>query len=84
MARCTAGYLKRNGLEVRRISNASHFNIPKTQIYYQDGYLQEAYLLSSFIPGRQDFTKVDALSSARLHVKLVLGQDMISNRQILQ
>lgn len=84
MARCTAGYLKRNGLRVRKISNASHFNIPKTQIYYQDGYLQEAYLLSSFIPGRQDFTKVDALSSARLHVKLVLGQDMISNRQILQ
>lgn len=84
MARRTAGYLKRNGLDVRRISNASHFNMPKTQIYYKDGYLQEAYLLSSFIPGRQDFIKVDALSSIRLHVKLVLGRDMIPNRQILQ
>ena len=84
MARRTAGYLKRNGLEVRRISNASHFNMTKTQIYYRDGYLQEAYLLSSCIPGRQDFIKVDALSSSRLHVKLVLGRDMIPNRQILQ
>ena len=84
MARCTAGYLKRNGLDVRRISNASRFNMPKTQIYYREGYLQEAYLLSTFIPGRQDVTKVDALSSAKLHVKLVLGRDMIPNQQILQ
>ena len=84
MARRTAGYLEKKGLKVYKISNAQHFGFSKTKILYKDGYLQEAYMVAKLIPGYQDFTKLNSLSSSNSHVQLLLGRDSIPFQQILR
>jgi Tfp pilus assembly protein PilF len=84
MARRTAGYLEKKGLKVYKISNAQHFGLDKTKILYKNGYLQEAYMVAKLIPGDQDFTKLNSLSSSNLHVQVLLGRDTISSQHILR
>ena len=84
MARRTAGYLEKKGLKVYKISNAQHFGLDKTKILYKNGYLQEAYMVAKLIPGDQDFTKLNSLSSSNLHVQVLLGRDAISSQHILR
>lgn len=84
MARRTAGYLEKKGLNVYKISDAQHFGFSKTKILYKDGYLQEAYMVAKLIPGYQDFTKLNSLSSSNLHVRLLLGRNSISSQHILR
>ncbi|MCJ7615679.1 MAG: tetratricopeptide repeat protein, partial [Desulfobacterales bacterium] len=84
MARRTAVYLEKKGLKVYKISNAQHFGFDKTQIIYKNGYLQKAYMVAKLIPGYQDFTKLNSLSSSNLHVQVLLGRDAISSQHILR
>ncbi|MCJ7603480.1 MAG: LytR C-terminal domain-containing protein [Desulfobulbaceae bacterium] len=84
MASRTAVYLEKNGLKVYKISNAQNFDFDKTKIFYKNGYLKKAYMVAKLIPGYQDFTKLNSLSSSNLHVQVILGRDTISSQHILR
>lgn len=84
MARRTVRYLEKKGLRFNKISTAQHSGFDKTEILYKDGYLQEAYIVAKLIPGYQDFTKLNSLSSSNLHVQLLVGRDFLFSQHIFR
>jgi len=77
MAKRVGDYLKIKGAKVTRITNAQHFNFAETKIYYQDPYLHEAYEIAKEIPGFQNMEKSSNLSLNNIHVKVLIGKDLI-------
>jgi Flp pilus assembly protein TadD len=77
MAKRVGDYLKIKGAKVTRITNAPHFNFAETKIYYQDTYLHEAYKIAKEIPGFQNMEKSSNLSLNNIHVKVLIGKDLI-------
>jgi len=77
MAKRVGNYLESKGAKVTRLTNADHFNFAETKIYYQDVYLQEAYKVAKEIPGLQNMEKKDDLSLHNVHVKVLIGKDLV-------
>ncbi len=78
MAKRVGNYLKTKGAKVTRLTNAQHFDFAETKIYYQDKYLHEAYKIAKEIPGFQNMEKNNDLSLNNVHVKVLIGKDLIS------
>jgi tetratricopeptide (TPR) repeat protein len=78
MAERVGNYLKNTGVKVTRLTNADHFKFAETIIYYQDVYLHEAYKIAKEIPGFQNMEKNNDLSLNNVHVKVLIGKDLIS------
>jgi tetratricopeptide (TPR) repeat protein len=77
MAKRVGNYLKIKGAEVTRLTNAHHFNFTKTKIYYQEAYLHEAYKIAKEIPGFQNMEKKSDLNLNNVHIKVLIGKDLI-------
>jgi tetratricopeptide (TPR) repeat protein len=78
MAKRVGNYLQNKGTKVTRLTNAHHFNFEKTKIYYQDKYLHAAYKIAKEIPGFQNMENNSDLSLNNVHVKVLIGKDLIS------
>jgi tetratricopeptide (TPR) repeat protein len=82
MAARVGHYLKKNGLNVSRLTNAEHFNFPTTRIYYDDDYLQEASNVAMYIPGYQNMERVTQFNPSNIKVKVLIGKDLIPYDQL--
>jgi len=78
MAKNVRTYLNLKGFNADRLSNADHFNYPKTKIYYQEGYQQDALRLAKEIPGRQKTADViERNQMMRREIKVLIGKDLV-------
>ena len=77
MARRVGSYLRKEGLERPRLTNANHFNHLETKIYYRKGYLHKAYGVAEKIPGYQNMEQVSRFKRANINVRVLIGKDMI-------
>lgn len=76
MAQKSAGYLRRIGLQIQKITNAVHFNYTDSIIYYKNGHEESAYFLSELLPGHQQVKQQDADAEITTDIKVVLGKNM--------
>ena len=78
MARNVGAYLNPKGFNTNRLTNADHFNYPKTKIYYQKGYKQDALRLAKEIPGRQEIPNlIEQNQLVGSSIKVLIGKDLI-------
>ena len=78
MARNVGVYLNPKGFNANRLTNADHFNYPKTKIYYQKGYEQDALRLAKEIPGRQEMPNlIEQNQMTRQAIKVLIGKDLV-------
>ena len=77
MARRVSRELEDKGLPVRRITNADHFNHPRTRIYYQNGYQELAAQIADQLPGLQKLEEQKKFDRPNINVKVVIGKDII-------
>lgn len=78
MAGRSADYFRAWGFNIRRITNAKHFQFNDSMIFYREGYLQVAKEIASVIPGLQNMKKVDSLERASIGVRILLGKDLVN------
>jgi len=78
MARNMGAFLNLKGFNANRLTNADHFNYPKTKIYYQKGYEQDALLLAKEIPGRQNIANIiEQNQMITRAIKVLIGKDLV-------
>ena len=77
MARRVGNYLKNNGFNVTRLTNAKNFNFAKTKIYYHDNYLRDAFKIAQELPGLQKMEEVQEFGRQAIKIKLLIGKDII-------
>jgi hypothetical protein len=84
MARAVGNYLRLNGGAAYRLTNADHFNYPKTLVYYQAGFQDQAARLLDLLPGIQTNDHLVAAHMAREPIRVLIGHDLISpfNEQV--
>lgn len=78
MARRISRQLEGNGIPVRRITNAEHFNHRRSRIYYQNGYEEVAVQVAGQIPGLQKLEGRKKFDRPSINVKVILGRDLVS------
>jgi tetratricopeptide (TPR) repeat protein len=77
MARRVGNYLNSKGFNVKRLTNANHFNFDETKIYYLDDYLQDAFDVAKQIPGYQQMEQVEEFERHRIKIKVLIGKDIV-------
>ena len=78
MARNVGAYLNPKGFNANRLTNAEHFNYPKTKIFYQKGYQQDALRLAKEIPGRKKTPNIiEQNQMMRRAIKVLIGKDLV-------
>jgi Flp pilus assembly protein TadD len=77
MASRVGTYLVSKGLHVTRYTNADHFNVNQTKIYYHDDFLQDAFNVAKHIPGLQNMEKCTEFNQENIKIKVVLGKDLV-------
>jgi tetratricopeptide (TPR) repeat protein len=78
MARNVGVYLNPKGFNANRLTNADHFNYPKTKIFYREGYEQDALRLAKEIPGRQEMPNlIEQNQMMRQAIKVLIGKDLV-------
>ena len=77
MARKVGDYLKTQGHEVKRLTNAKNFNYGKSKVYYQEGHSQEARLIADQLSKVDEFVGVKKLDRPDIQVKVLIGKDMV-------
>lgn len=81
MAARVAGFLKAQGVPVRRLTNADHFGHAKTQVLYRPGHEVDAIRIAQLLPSPVEPVLDQAQGSA---VRVVLGRDLTDlDRQLL-
>ena len=79
MARTVGNYLRLHGPTTYRLTNADHFNYPKTLIYYREGFQDQAYKLESLLPGLADTDHLVAARTAREAIRVLVGHDLVAS-----
>jgi tetratricopeptide (TPR) repeat protein len=78
MARKVSSHLQENGVPVRRVTNANHYNYRQTLIFYQNGYQEAAVQVADQIPGLQNLEEQKKFDRANINVKVIIGKDILS------
>ena len=82
MARRVGRYLQAKGLEVTRVTNASHFNHRDSKIYYQRGYQEAATHLAEQLPSIQDVEETRPSDRPQVNVKVLIGKDLVQHQKL--
>lgn len=82
MARSVGRYLERKGFKVVRFTNADHFHYGKAGVYYQKEYYDIARQVADEIPGLQDLRLMSHSDRPDIHVKVLIGEDLIPYRPL--
>jgi Tfp pilus assembly protein PilF len=77
MAKNVGEYLKTQGHDVKRLTNAKNFNYGKSKVYYQEGHSQEARQVADQLPKVDEFIGVKKLDRPDIQVKILIGKDMV-------
>ncbi|MEJ2169917.1 MAG: LytR C-terminal domain-containing protein [Desulfobacterales bacterium] len=76
MARNIGNYFKQKGFDVHRLSNADHFNYPRTRIFYSDGQRQVACTLSQMLFGPDMVCDLIYNGQKYGQIKILMGDDV--------
>lgn len=82
LARNVSTHLKKKGVQVSRVTNATHFQYSRSKLYYLKGLLEKARKLARIIPGIL-VVEVPAFDHDQVHIKLLLGKDVSSAGMLL-
>ena len=77
MARHVGNYLSKKGYSVAGLSNADHFNHPKTVIYYYPGFYDSAKQLVREFPELQTAGELVESTGLKNNIKVVIGKDIV-------
>ena len=76
MARMMGDYLRDQGEQVVRITNAGSFSMPQSVIHYAPGEIEAARRLAARLPVAAELRET-LPDNARISVRLVIGQDIL-------
>ncbi|HTZ41251.1 MAG TPA: tetratricopeptide repeat protein [Syntrophales bacterium] len=84
MAKDVGGFLKRQGFNVVRLTNAENFSYTKASVYYRGDAEFTALRIKGAIPGITQMKKVSGFDRDNVQVKIIVGKDLASERKIFQ
>lgn len=76
MARNIGNYFRYKGFDVHRVTNAEHFEYPRTRIFYSDGQRQVACTLSRTLFGPDMVCELIYNGRKYGRIKVLMGKDM--------
>ncbi len=77
MARRVGHYLTEKGIEVTRLTNASHFSHSETKLYYQKGYREAASHLAEQLPIPNEMKEEKRFERPNIRIKVLIGKDLV-------
>lgn len=77
MARIVGNYLRINGIPAYRLTNADHFNHPRTVIYYREGFQDQASRVKCLLPGISGASHLVAAHLTREPIRVLIGRDLV-------
>ena len=84
MAKDVGGFLKRQGFNVVRLTNAGNFNYEKASVYYRGDAEFTALKIKGAVPGITQMKKVSAFERDNVQVKVIVGKDLAVERKTFQ
>jgi tetratricopeptide (TPR) repeat protein len=84
MAKNAGKYLRGKGFNVVRLTNAKNFNNDNAGVYYQEDYKAAALLLAKKIPGVHRVKRMTTSNRSDIHIKVLLGKDIVSYKKIFE
>jgi tetratricopeptide (TPR) repeat protein len=80
MAKDVGSFLKRQGFNVVRLTNAEHFKYEKASVYYRGDAEFTALRIKGTIPGITQMKKVSGFERDNVQVKVIVGKDLATDR----
>jgi tetratricopeptide (TPR) repeat protein len=81
MAKDVGSFLKRQGFNVVRLTNADHFKYARASVYYRGDAEFTALRVKGAIPGITHMKKVGGFDRDNVQVKVLVGQDLAGERK---
>jgi tetratricopeptide (TPR) repeat protein len=81
MAKDVGNFLKRQGFNVVRLTNAEHFRHARASVYYRGDAEFTALRVKGAIPGITQMKKVGGFDRDNVQVKVLVGQDLTGERK---
>ena len=81
MAKDVGSFLKKQGFNVVRLTNADHFRHGKASVYYRGDAEFTALRVKSAIPGITHMKKVGGFDRDDVQVKVLVGRDLAGERK---
>jgi tetratricopeptide (TPR) repeat protein len=81
MAKDVGGFLKRQGFNVVRLTNADHFQYSKASVYYRGDAEFTALKIKGAIPGVTQMKKVGGFDRDSVHIKVLVGKDLADEKK---
>jgi Flp pilus assembly protein TadD len=81
MAKDVGNFLKRQGFNVVRLTNAEHFQHSKANVYYRGDAEFTALQVKGAIPGITQMKKVGGFDRDGIKVRVVVGRDLTGERK---
>jgi hypothetical protein len=75
------GFLKKQGFNVVRLTNADHFRYARASVYYRGDAEFTALRVKGAIPGITQMKKVGGFDRDNIQVKVIVGQDLAGERR---
>jgi hypothetical protein len=77
MARSVGRYLKNEGVQVSRLTNAGHFGHANTIIYYDEAFYKEASRIKDLLHGLSGQGRLAAANLDREPIRVLIGRDLV-------
>ncbi len=82
MARNVGEYLKKQGYNVVRLTNADSYSYPKGNVSYRTDGRQAAQEIAAIIPGEVDVKKLNDGSRKDIRVRVLVGKDLSPYKKV--
>ncbi|ABC77165.1 LytR C-terminal domain-containing protein [Syntrophus aciditrophicus] len=82
MARNVGEYLKKQGYNVVRLTNADSYNYSKGNVSYRPDGRQTAQEIAAIIPGEVDMKKLNDGNRKDVRVRVLVGKDLIPYKKV--
>ncbi len=80
MAKDVGGFLKKQGFNVVRLTNADHFKYEKASVYYRGDAEFTALRIKGAVAGITQMKKVGGFDRDNVQVKVIVGKDLATER----
>ena len=84
MAKDVGSFLKKQGFNVVRLTNADHFRHARASVYYRGDAEFTALRIKGAIPGITQMKKVSGFDRDNVQVKVIIGQDLAVEKQFFK
>jgi tetratricopeptide (TPR) repeat protein len=84
MAGEVGSFLKKQGFNIVRVTNADHFRYEKATVYYRGDAEWTARQILETIPGIREMKKVGGFDRDSIHVRIIVGKDLTAERKTFQ